>query len=760
LNYSEFLESKQIKSVDAGFDVSLDRLHPAMRADQKAVVQWAIKKGRAALFLDTGLGKTFDQLEWARIIHEETGLNVLILAPLAVSSQTIREGERWGVTVRYAHDQTEVVPGITITNYERIERFDPDYFGAICLDESSILKAFGGDTRKRINEFSANLPYRLACTATPAPNDLVELTNHAEFLGVMSGKEIIALFFTQDGNTTQKWRLKGHAKKDFWKWMATWCVAMRKPSDLGFSDEGFDLPPLNLHSVVVEAPVPEGQLFAAEGVTLAERRAARKRSLDARVAEAASHVNASEDPYLVWCDFNPESEALKRAIPGAVEVKGSDSPEHKVRAALDFAEGRVRVLISKPSIFGWGMNWQHCANIAFVGVSDSFEQQYQAIRRCYRFGQTRPVNVTFFTSEAEGNVVRNVQRKAKQAMDMMDSLIEAMGILNLDGHTGRDEMDYEEDVAQGGDWTLYLGDSVKQIDKLEDDSVGLSLFSPPFPCMYAYTNSVHDLGNTNSIETFMDHFRFLVGPEKLLRVTKPGRKCCIHLMQLTSMLSREGVIGLKDYRGSVIKMMQDSGWIYSGEATIDKNPQVQATRNKERGLLFKSLATDSAMMRMALADYLIYFTKPGENAEPIRAGISKKYNPTGGSITEEEWIEWASPVWKRLTPDNPGGIHEGDVLNVKQARTTDDERHLCPLQLGVINRAVKLWSNPGDLVLDPFNGIGSTGVKALELGRRYVGIELKRSYYESAKINLFEAEAKAKSPTLYSYLESLEAVPT
>jgi DNA modification methylase len=338
---------------------------------------------------------------------------------------------------------------------------------------------------------------------------------------------------------------------------------------------------------------------------------------------------------------------------------------------------------------------------------------------------------------------------------MFASIVEHMAGLSL-GKAERDEMTYAEDVATGEGWTVYLGDSVSRLRDVADDSIGLTVTSPPFPGMYAYTNSAHDMGNTDGVNEMVEQFGYLV-PE-LLRVTMPGRMCCVHLVQLTAMKSRDGWIGLKDYRGRVIELFAKHGWPYAGEVTIDKNPQIQATRNKERGLLFKSLATDSSLMRMALADYLLYFRKPGQNPEPIRAGVSDKYNRGGGWITEEEWIEWASPVWYRQTKHYPGGIRETDVLNVAQARETDDERHLCPLQLGVIERAVKLWSNPGDLVLDPFSGIGSTGTRALELGRRYVGCELKPSYWETSVRLLREAaEVRAGGSLLSLCAEEIVA---
>lgn len=745
--YHEFLTTKRKTAHDVGFHMDTEDLNPALFDFQRSIVQWALRRGRAAIWADTGLGKTLMQCEVAHQIVTRTGGNALILAPLAVAKQTVQEAARFGIIVRYCRHQSEVQPGITIANYEMLEHFTREHFTAFLLDEASILKSFGGVVRKQITAFAASIPYRFTWTATPAPNDLIELANQSEFLDIMTGKEIIALYFTQDGNTTHAWRLKGHAQEAFYKWLAEWAVAARKPSDLGFDDTRFVLPPLTLHQQVVNARDHPGTLFAVEALTLQERQAARRDSTAGRVDACAALVNADTDQWLVWCGLNLESTAVTKAIPGAVEVTGSDSIEHKERAMLDFAAGKIRVLVSKSVICGFGMNFQSCHQMVFLGLSDSFEQQYQAIRRCWRFGQQSPVAVHIITSEAEGAVVKNIERKSQQAAAMMDSLVIHMKDRQMQRAT-RMEDAYEYEERSGEDWRMILGDSVETVKTLEANSVGLVVTSPPFPGMYAYSNSARDIGNTTTVDEMIEHFRYLIGADGLLRVVMPGRMCCIHLMQLTAMKSREGYIGLHDYRGRVISMMIEAGWVYAGEVTIDKNPQVQAVRNKERGLLFKSLATDSSMMRMALADYLIYFRKPGENTVPIRAGRSPRYNPGAGWITEQEWIEWAAPVWYRAHAGVPGGIRETDVLNVTQARETDDERHLCPLQIGVIERAVKLWSGPGDLVLDPFAGIGSVPYEALVLGRRGLGLELKRSYYETAIENMHRALDKRLQPTM------------
>jgi DNA modification methylase len=734
--YETFLTSKHFVAPPAGFDVDPAQINPMLFPFQRDITLWALRRGRSAVFADCGMGKTAIELEWRKFVSAYTGKPVLILAPLAVSKQTVREGEKFGVAVNICRSSGDLVPGVNITNYEMLGHFDPDLLGGVCADESSILKARDGVTCQALTEFARGIPFRLAASATPAPNDLVELTNHAEFLDVMHGKEIIALFFTQDGNTTHRFRLKGHAKRDYWRWLASWSVALRRPSDLGYPDGDFILPPLEMHQLVVASGPSTTTLFPVEALTMQERRAARRDSLTERVKVCADMVNASDQPWLIWCDLNVESEQLARSIPDAVEVRGTDTPEHKEDSMLDFAAGKIRVLVTKPSIAGFGMNWQHCANVAFVGLSDSYEQFYQAVRRVWRFGQKKQVNCYVITSEMEGAVLKNIKRKEKQAAEMMENLVDNMAGLSL-GQAERSKMEYRRETATGKGWTMHLGDSVEVVGEMEPNSIGLSIFSPPFPGMYAYTDSEHDMGNVRDIEEMLQHYSYLIAP--LLRVTMPGRLCCVHLTQSPAFKNREGYIGLHDFRGRMIEMMQAGGWVYTGEVTIDKNPQVKAARTKEMGLLFKTLATDSSMSRMALADYLIYFKKPGDNPRPINSGSNPKYNDGPGWITDEEWIEWAAPVWYGADRGVPGGIRETDVLNVTQARETNDERHLCPLQLGVIKRAIKLWSAPGDTVLDPFGGIGSTGFEALKLDRLFVGVELKQSYWRSAIRNLENA---------------------
>lgn len=443
MDYAEFLNGKRERVESVGFTVPDAEISSKLFDWQRKIVAWALRRGRAALFEDCGLGKTAQQVEWAAQVVRRTGKAVLILAPLAVSEQTVREGEKFGHAVHRCDSASDVVDGaINVTNYERLDKFGADPFAGIVLDESSILKAYDGKTRRQITDFAKGIPYRLCCTATPAPNDLIELCNHAEFLDIMSGKEILALFFRQDGNTTHAWRLKGHAVSAFWNWMAEWSIAIRKPSDLGFSDNGYDLPALRMHQESVISEALDGYLFAMEARTLSERRESRKNSLGKRVARAAELVNNSTEQWLVWCDLNVESKALADAIADAREVKGSDSGEYKSGALNDFATGKLRVLVSKPSIAGFGMNFQRCHNVIFVGLSDSYEAFYQAIRRCWRFGQTREVDCYVICSDADGAVVENIRRKERQSNELFEGVVKSMRGLGEIAKASRNEMEY------------------------------------------------------------------------------------------------------------------------------------------------------------------------------------------------------------------------------------------------------------------------------------------------------------------------------
>lgn len=419
MNYEDFLKQKDYVLESSGFDIDKSKLNPRMFDFEKDIVRWALKKGRACIFAGCGLGKTLCQLEWAYRIHLHTGGNVLIVAPLTVADQTRREAEKFGYTAKVCESQKDCIDGINITNYEKLEKFVANKFIAVVLDESSILKSYTGKVRNQIIDMFSQTPYKLACTATPAPNDYMELGNHSEFCGVMTRAEMLSMFFVHDGGQTSKWRLKGHAKNVFWQWMSTWAVFLENPKDLGYVESGYDLPSLHINEIIVDGDVP-----VVESMTLTERRKARKESLDLRCQKAAELVNNSDEQWIVWCDLNAESEKLHELINDSVEVKGSDNPKHKSDAILGFTDGEIKSLVTKASIAGYGINWQNCHNMIFTGLSDSFESFYQAVRRCWRFGQDKEVNVYIIISAKEGCVKENIERKQADFDAMRDAMID------------------------------------------------------------------------------------------------------------------------------------------------------------------------------------------------------------------------------------------------------------------------------------------------------------------------------------------------
>lgn len=419
MSYADFIQSKAIATFAGGITVDTSELNPMLFDFQKDIVRWALAKGKAAIFAGCGDGKTAMQLEWAEQIRRRTGGRVLIVAPLAVSEQTKREGEKFGIDVNIASCQEGCTDAINITNYEKLDKFDGGRFAAVVLDESSILKSFSGRIRSQIISMFQHTPYKLACTATPAPNDYMELGNHSEFLGVMKRAEMLAMYFVHDGGQTSKWRLKGHAAGLFWKWLSSWCVVVDDPKELGYPVSGYDLPGLHIRQIVVDGDAP-----VEETLTLTERRNARRESLEQRCRAAAELVNSSDEIWLCWCDLNDEGDRLKEYIDGSVNVQGSDKPAFKSEQMLNFAAGKIKCLITKPKIAGYGMNWQNCHNMIFVGISDSFEAYYQAVRRCWRFGQEQDVNVYIIISAREGSVKQNIERKEADNEKMRKHLIE------------------------------------------------------------------------------------------------------------------------------------------------------------------------------------------------------------------------------------------------------------------------------------------------------------------------------------------------
>lgn len=727
MNYDDFIAQKSRTIRPSGFD-PLEIKAPLFDW-QKSVVRWAVKNGRAALFEDCGLGKTAQQLEWARQVSQHTAAPVLILTPLAVAHQTANEAAKFGIVAKVASSRDDIAgAGVWISNYEKLEHFDPAAFSGVVLDESSILKAFTGKTRLMLTEAFAQTPYRLCCTATPSPNDYTEFGQHAAFLGVCSPAQMLATFFVNDTFNTGDWRLKKHAEKEFWRWVASWACCVSKPSDIGFPDDGYNLPALRMHTEIVDVDERDDsgeELFRHATLSATTIHREMRMTSEARAARVAQLVNASSEPWIVWCNTNDEADKLVAAIPDATEVRGSETAAQKERKLDDFTEGRSRVIITKPGIAGYGLNWQHCRNVAFVGLSYSFEDFYQALRRSYRFGQKHEVNAHIIQARTEGAILQTINRKIEQHQNMQQQMKQASAVF---AENRIKELSVRKEVSQaeGESWRLYHGDCVRVAKSLPSESVDFSVFSPPFADLFTYSDDLQDMGNCSDLSEFTRHFEILI--EEIARIMVPGREVAVHCVDLLSTKWKHGKIQFQDFSGEIIRAFWRHGFLFHSRICIWKSPVTEMQRTKAHGLLYKTLKSDSCDSRVGCADYLLVFRKPGENPRPVTKDPA--------SFPVDWWQEVASPVW--MTVD------QGRVLNGEGARDHADEKHICPLQLDVIERAVALWTNPDDLVYSPFAGIGSEGYQALKMGRRFVGSELKESYFKQACANLKMAKSQAE----------------
>ena len=729
--YTEFLERKKTQRIESGFDVTEDQLNPALFPFQKYCVIRALAAGKFALFEDCGLGKTIQQLEWAQKVCEHIDYPVLILAPLAVISQTIKEGVKFGYKVTELSETNfgdDLETGIYITNYDNMEHIDAYHFGGIVLDESSILKNFQGKTRTALIDEFRRTPYKLACTATPSPNDTTEICNHSEFLDVMSRTEMLAMYFVHDGGSTSDWRLKGHAKQSFWDFVSTWAVMLNKPSDIGYSDTGYNLPPLNVVQEIVETPKRDnGMLFNTTAVSATDFHKELRETYQIRLDKVVEMVNASPDEnFIIWIGHDDEGKYLRERLPEAVEVKGSDSKQFKKEMLLGFGDGKFRLLITKLKIAQFGLNYQNCHNQIYASLDFSFESTYQGIRRSYRFGQTEMVNIYLITTDTMQNVKDAFDKKQAAFREMQQAMTTAMN-RNIKNQLSLQRMEvsneYKSDYCD-----IRLGDCVKLIQDVPDESVGFSIFSPPFAELYTYSDKLEDMGNSKDYKEFFTAFKFLVS--ELYRVMWSGRNVAVHCMDLPIQKGKEGYIGLRDFSGMILQAFEEVGFIYHSRVTIWKNPVTEMQRTKALGLLHKQVKKDSSMSRVGIPDYLMVFRKEGEHEHPVHCDISV-----------DTWQKWASPVWM--------DIDYGNTLNAAAGRDSNDEKHICPLQLETIERAINLWTNEGDTVLTPFLGIGSEVYSAIKLNRFGIGFELKESYFNEAIKNCKGIEINSHQPTLF-----------
>lgn len=721
MEYKEFLKQKQKSHILSGFDISENELNPMLFDFQKFIVSKALKAGKYAIFADCGLGKTTMQLEWAKHVVNKTNKPVLILAPLAVSGQTIKEGTKFNVKVsKFTSNDNALsvefhngIERIWISNYEQIDNIDFSIFSGIVLDESSILKNFEGLIKTKLIEVCKLIPYKLCCTATPSPNDPMEMGNHSEFLDVMGRNEMLAMYFVHDGGETAKWRIKGHAVEKFYEWIGQWAIMLNKPSDIGFENKGFDLPKLNFIENQIKTPKRDnGMLFNDAIVNATNFNAELRLTKELRMKEVAEIVNNSEENFIVWIKQNEEGEYLKKLIPGSIEVKGSDASEYKEKMLLGFANNEFRVLITKSKIAQFGLNYQNCRNQIFASLDFSFESLYQSIRRSYRFMQKKDVFIYLITTDTMSNVNQAIKNKETQFKKMQDVMSKYINVNLKKEHM---ETNLDNEKIENENYLIQRGDCVELIKQVKDNSVGFSIFSPPFASLYTYSNHIEDMGNSKDYNEFVMQFSFLV--KELYRVLMEGRNVCVHCMDLPIQKGKEGFIGLRDFSGMILRAFEEAGFIYHSRITIWKDPVVEMQRTKALGLLHKQTKKDSTMCRVGLPDYILVFRKDGERSEPVKL-----------DMTVDLWQKLASPVWF--------DINQSDTLQKDSARDEKDEKHICPLQLEVIKRCLFLYTNEGDTILTPFMGIGSELHQALKFLRKGIGFELKESYFNQAKKNI------------------------
>ena len=729
MNYLEFLESKKRPFIESGFEIKENELNKNLFDFQKFIVKTALKKGRFAIFADCGLGKTLMQLDCAEKVANKTKSKVLILAPLAVKGQTLQEAKKFGIDIS----------NIEINNYEQLENIDESIYSGIVLDESSILKNFTGKYKNLIIENFKITPYKLACTATPSPNDLNEIGNHSEFLNVLDAQDMRAKWFVRDEGMNN-YRLKGHAKKDFYGWISNWAVMLTNPSDLGFDGSKYILPELNYIEKMIETNSRDnGKLFNEGSVSATDFNKELKLTLIERFDEVAKIVNNSNESFIIWVNQNEEEKKALELIPDAISVNGSEKPEIKEKKLLGFANGEFRVLVTKKKIAQFGMNFQNCNNQVFASLDFSFEGLYQAIRRSYRFGQKNNVNIYIITTDTMENVMSSINKKQSQFLEMQSEMNK---FINGDSFGLLDSYDFKE--VKTADYWLMKGDSCQEIKRIPDNSVDLIVFSPPFSSLFTYSNYIHDMGNNENHEEFFKQYHFLL--QDLYRILKPGRLMVCHTKDLAVYKNSSGYTGLYDFTGEHHRAVENVGFKYHSKINIWTDPVLEMQRTKTQRLLYKQLRKDSSYTGVGLPEYCTVFRKWEGNEEDWKPINNKNQN----NFPLDIWQQWASPIWnveksdiehleetmKEYRVNSWFDIKRTDVLNNSEGTDLGDEKHIAPLQLSVIRKSVQMWSNPGETVFTPFLGIGSEVYESVKLGRFGIGIELKDKYFETAIKNV------------------------
>jgi len=706
MEYKKFLETKKKQHISSGFKIDEIELNSNLFDFQKHIVKIALQKGRFSIFADCGLGKTLMQLSWSEAIYNHTNQPVLILAPLAVVEQTKREALKFGIN----SDSFE------ITNYDQLKNIDCSLYSGVVLDESSILKGRDGKLSRLIIDSFVSTPYKLACTATPSPNDHMELGQHSEFIGAMSYLEMLAMYFVHDGGETSKWRLRKHAKDSFWKYVCTWSLSLDNPKTLGFNSDGYNLPEIEYIEHIIPVENNTNTLFGDVAVSATDLHKDLKRSFESRINKTIDLIKKENSQTIIWTLKNDEATKLNKVIPDSVNVQGSDKSEVKANNLNGFADSQFTNLITKTSIASFGMNYQQCNNMIFTSYDFKFEAFYQAVRRCYRFGQKNKVTVHLLVPESQVNVRKSILEKEKNHKEMIKQM--AKYSADADYKLNKSNVMVKNKEIKTDKYHIINGDCVQEVAKLDDNVADLVVFSPPFAELYVYSDKSEDMGNVSNYKEFEQHFKYLI-PE-LKRTLKNGRICAVHCMDLPIQKGKEGFIGLRDFSGMLIEWFTEQGFIYHAKTTLWKNPVTEMQRTKALGLLHKTIKKDSSMSRVGIPDYVLFFRNAGENETPITHQATDESKPD--YLPVDLWQKYASPVWM--------DVDYKRTLQYRSGRDGNDEKHICPLQLDTIERIMHLYSNEGETVLSPFGGIGSEGFQAIKMGRKSISVELKESYFK------------------------------
>lgn len=730
MEYLEFLEKKKIKVQKSGFKVDQSKLNASLFDFQKFIVAKALEQGKYAIFADCGLGKTLMQLEWANQVSQKTNQPVLILAPLAVSGQTIQEAKKFGLFCEKLKSDVFGF-GVFITNYEQLENVNTNQFSGVVLDESSILKNFTGKYKNLIIDLFKSTPYKLACTATPSPNDLNEIGNHSEFLDILDAQDMRAKWFVRDEGMNN-YRLKGHAKKDFYGWISSWATMITNPCDLGFDGSKYVLPKLEVveHEIITKEQ-DNGFLFNTGNVNATDFNRELKRTEQDRLDKVIELCGQKEGQILVWVKQNQEADYLLKRLEDAKEVRGSDTVEKKEKTLLGFANNQFRILITKAKIAQFGMNFQNCNIQIFPSLDFSFEAYYQQVRRSYRFGQKNKVEIHLIKTDTMENVGKKIEQKEKQFLEMQQEMNR-----NINELTYGLLEEYQRKEFKNEDVLLIKGDSCIEIKTIPDNSVDLIIFSPPFSSLFTYSNYIHDMGNNESHADFFKQYSFLL--KDLYRILKPGRLMCCHTKDLGVYKNSSGYTGMYDFTGEHTRAVLDENFKLHSKITIWTDPVLEMQRTKTQRLLYKTVTSDSSFTGIGMAEYFTIFKKwegNQEDWEPVK-NLNKSNFPL------DTWQKWASPVWM--------DIKRTDVLNNREGTDMGDEKHIAPLQLEVIHRLVNLYSNEGEVVFTPFLGIGSEIYKSVQNNRKGIGIELKDSYFETACKNVSKAMSQKLQLSIFS----------